>query len=101
MVELGKNHTLIWSKWGNRIFIGKRDCFFNRKTGKRFFKAFYATFYIKKGLRSLFLSHVGEKSSDEAGQLLRKSEDFTGCLFDAEVKIFKDNIALTDLTVKI
>ena len=52
------------------------------KTGKRFFKAF-------------------EKSTDEAGQLLRKSEDFTGSLFDAEVNIFKDYNALTDLTVKI
>ena len=37
---MGKNHTLIWSKWGNRIFIGKRYCFFNSKTGKRFLKLF-------------------------------------------------------------
>ena len=67
MVELGKNHTLIWSNWGNRIFIGKRYCFFNSKTGKRFLKLFKILLIKKKGVCSLFLSHAGEKSTDETG----------------------------------
>ena len=76
---MGKIRILIWSNGGNCILIGKRYCFFNRKTGKRFLKLFTLLF--------------------EA--LVAPDRGFYGVSYDEEVKIFKDYIAPTDLTVKI